>query len=119
MRGLIDGVLVISILLATNVLSLAQEKELKGTVMLSGAWAIYPTRVAWSEGFQKKYPKLKIGVSAGGAGKGAADAITGLVDIGMVSRNPDPLEMKKGIVAVYPPIKRGEGNSGFNKRCDL
>jgi phosphate transport system substrate-binding protein len=101
MRKLISSLLLISFLLvATGVVS-AEEKELEGTVTLSGAWAIYPTAVAWAEGFQKRYPKVKIDVSAGGAGKGAADAIAGLVDIGMVSRDPDPSEIKKGIVPVY------------------
>ena len=79
----------------------AQEQEFKGSITLSGAWAIYPTAVAWAEAFQKKYPHVKIDVSAGGAGKGAADAISGLADIGMVSRDPDPAELKKGIVPVY------------------
>lgn len=100
MKRLIIYVSVIGILLASVSTVLAQEKELKGTVTLSGAWAIYPTAVAWAEGFQKKYPKVKIDVSAGGAGKGAADAIAGLVDIGMVSRDPDPAEIKKGIVPI-------------------
>ena len=75
--------------------------ELEGTVTLSGAWAIYPTAVAWAEAFHKKHPQVKIDVSAGGAGKGATDAIAGLVDIGMVSRDPDPAEIKKGIVPIY------------------
>jgi phosphate transport system substrate-binding protein len=79
----------------------AQEKKLKGTVTLSGAWAIYPTAVSWAESFQKKYPNVRIDVSACGAGKGVADAIAGFVDIGMVSRDPDPAEIKKGIVPVY------------------
>ena len=88
-----------------------QSRALKGSITLSGAWAIYPTAVAWSEAFQKKYPEVKIDVSAGGAGKGAADAISGMVDIGMVSRDPDPTEIKKGITpfyilhdAVYPVV---------------
>lgn len=71
------------------------------TITLSGAWAIYPTAVAWAEAFQKKYPEIKIDVSAGGAGKGAADTIAGMVDVGMVSREPDLAEIKKGIVPVY------------------
>jgi phosphate transport system substrate-binding protein len=79
----------------------AEEKEPSGTVTISGAWAIYPTVVAWAEAFQKAHPKVKIDVSAGGAGKGASDTIAGLVDIGMVSRDPDPAEIKKGITAVY------------------
>ena len=79
----------------------AVEKELQGTITLSGAWAIYPTAVAWGEAFQKLHPKVKVNVSAGGAGKGASDVIAGLVDIGMVSRDPDPAEIKKGIVPIY------------------
>ena len=101
MRNLINILLVASLLVFWANIGLAQEKDLKGTVTLSGAWAIYPTAVAWAEGFQKLYPKVKIDVSAGGAGKGAADAIAGLVDIGMVSRDPDPSEIKKGITPVY------------------
>lgn len=76
-------------------------EDKKGSITLSGAWAIYPTAVAWGEAFQKSNPGVKIDVSAGGAGKGAADAIAGLADIGMVSREPDPAEVKKGIMPVY------------------
>jgi len=100
MRKII-GSLLISFLLAAFTVVSAAESEPAGTLTLSGAWAIYPTAVAWAEGFQKKYPKVKIDVSAGGAGKGATDAIAGLVDIGMVSREPDPTEIKKGITPVY------------------
>jgi phosphate transport system substrate-binding protein len=76
-------------------------QEKKGSITLSGAWAIYPTAVAWGEAFQKFNPGVKINVSAGGMGKGAADVIAGLSDIGMVSRDPNPAEVKKGIVPVY------------------
>lgn len=101
MRRITSFIIILSFLLAATSALFAQEKNLKGTVTLSGAWAIYPTAVAWAEAFQAKYPGVKIDVSAGGAGKGAADAIAGLVDIGMVSRDPDPAELKKGILAVY------------------
>lgn len=76
-------------------------EALSGSITISGAWAIYPTAVAWAEAFQKKHPGVRIDVSAGGAGKGAADAIAGLADIGMVSREPDPAELQKNIHAVY------------------
>ncbi len=74
-------------------------KELEGTITLSGAWALYPMAVRWGEEFQKLHPKVKVEVSAGGAGKGMADAIGGLVDIGMVSRDIDKSEIEKG---AYP-----------------
>ncbi|WKZ19621.1 MAG: extracellular solute-binding protein [Candidatus Jettenia sp. CY-1] len=109
MKKLIGSFVIISIFLLNHSVVLAQEKptrdsmrkELEGSITLSGAWAIYPTAVAWTEAFQKKHPKVKIDVSAGGAGKGASDVIAGLVDIGMVSRDPDPAEIQKGIVPVY------------------
>jgi len=100
MKKIILGLLIIGFVLLSKGVVFAEEKD-SGTVTLSGAWAIYPTAVAWGEAFQKLHPKVKIDVSAGGAGKGAADAIAGLVDIGMVSRDPDPSEIKKGITPVY------------------
>ncbi|HTY13531.1 MAG TPA: substrate-binding domain-containing protein [Candidatus Omnitrophota bacterium] len=75
--------------------------DLNGTITASGAFAIYPTVVAWGDAFHKKHPQVRFDISAGGAGKGAADAIAGLVDIGMVSRDPDPSEISKGIYPIY------------------
>jgi phosphate transport system substrate-binding protein len=69
---------------------------LEGTLSVSGAWALYPMVVKWAEEFQKIYPKVKIDISAGGAGKGMADALAGVVDIGMVSREVYPAEIEKG-----------------------
>lgn len=100
MKKLISSLIVIGMFSIINA-GFSHGNEHKGTITLSGAWAIYPMAVAWADAFQKKYPKVKIDVSAGGAGKGASDAIAGLVDIGMVSRDPDPSEIKKGIVPVY------------------
>ena len=76
--------------------------HLQGTVRVSGAWALYPMMVRWGEEFGKTYPKVRVDISAGGAGKGAADAISGLVDIGMVSREVKPEEMKQG--AFFIPV---------------
>lgn len=67
-----------------------------GTIRISGAWALYPMVVKWAEVYQQQNPGVKLDVSAGGAGKGAADALGGLVDIGMVSRAIMPEEEAKG-----------------------
>jgi len=72
------------------------EGQLEGTVSVSGAWALYPLMVRWSEEFQKLHPAVKFDISAGGAGKGMADAIAGAVDLGMVSREIYPEEEEKG-----------------------
>lgn len=70
--------------------------HLEGTITISGAWALYPLVVRWSEEFQKQHPEVRFDISAGGAGKGMADAIAGAVDIGMVSREIYPEEEEKG-----------------------
>jgi phosphate transport system substrate-binding protein len=75
---------------------LAQKKELTGNLSISGAWALYPMVLKWAEEFQKIHPRVKIDVQAGGAGKGITDALSGMVDIGMVSRNIHPAEVEKG-----------------------
>jgi phosphate transport system substrate-binding protein len=84
---------------ATAVQTAISSQELSGTITLSGAFALYPMAVRWSEEFQKLHPNVKIEVSAGGAGKGMADTLGGLVDIGMISRDVDPSEIAKG---AYP-----------------
>ncbi len=69
---------------------------LKGTVTISGAWALYPLAVKWAEEFAKVAPGVKVDISAGGAGKGMADCLGGVVDIGMVSREITPTEAERG-----------------------
>jgi phosphate transport system substrate-binding protein len=71
-------------------------QTLEGTITVSGAWALYPMMVRWGEEFQKLYPDVKFDISAGGAGKGMADALVGAADIGMVSRAVYPEEVDKG-----------------------
>lgn len=78
----------------------AQKKELQGTLSLSGAFALYPMAVKWAEEFKKLNPKVKIDISAGGAGKGMTDALAKVVDIGMVSREIYPDEIKKGAFGI-------------------
>jgi phosphate transport system substrate-binding protein len=70
--------------------------EMEGTVAISGAFALYPMMTRWAEEFQKENPKVQFDISAGGAGKGMADALSDAVDIGMVSRAITPEEEGKG-----------------------
>jgi phosphate transport system substrate-binding protein len=76
--------------------------ELQGTIKVSGAWALYPMMVKWAEEFQKVHPQVRIDVSAGGAGKGMADALARAVDIGMVSREIRQEEIDQG--AYFVPV---------------
>jgi phosphate transport system substrate-binding protein len=68
----------------------------KGTIAISGAFALYPMMVTWAEEYQKLHPEVRIDVSAGGAGKGMTDTLSGAVDIGMISRDITSDEESKG-----------------------
>ncbi len=70
--------------------------KLEGSITISGAFALYPMVVKWADEFKKLHPKVKIDISAGGAGKGITDVLSKMVDIGMVSRDIYPEEFKKG-----------------------
>lgn len=72
------------------------QKPLSGRISISGAFALYPMVVKWAEEFKAIYPKVKVDISAGGAGKGMTDVLSGMVDIGMVSREVYPEERSKG-----------------------
>lgn len=91
--------------------------ELEGKISLSGAFALYPLAVQWADEFQKLHPGVRIDLSAGGAGKGITDALADVVDLGMVSRELAPEEVKKGAVgfavakdAVVPTINAKNPN---------
>lgn len=70
--------------------------ELKGKITISGAFALYPMTVRWAEEFKKLHPQVTLNISAGGAGKGMADALSHMVDLGMYSKEVSPEEKAKG-----------------------
>ncbi len=79
-------------------------EKVKGTITVSGAWALYPLMIRWGDEFQMLYPDVRVDISAGGAGKGMADALANAVDIGMVSREIYPDEIEKG--AFWIPVTK-------------
>jgi phosphate transport system substrate-binding protein len=78
----------------------ASTDGISGTITVSGAWALYPMMVRWGEEYQALYPDVLFYFSAGGAGKGMADAVSGAVDIGMVSREIHPEEVDLGAYGI-------------------
>jgi phosphate transport system substrate-binding protein len=77
-----------------------QTDSLQGTITISGAFALYPMMTRWGEEFQKIHPTVQFDISGGGAGKGMTDALSGAVDIGMVSRAIKPEEESQGAYSV-------------------
>ncbi len=83
----------------------------KGTIAISGAFALYPMMQIWAEKYGAINPGVTFDISAGGAGKGLTDALSGAVDIGMVSRDITSAEEAKGAYwvavskdAVFPVV---------------
>ncbi|MFL5730457.1 MAG: PstS family phosphate ABC transporter substrate-binding protein [Cytophagaceae bacterium] len=68
----------------------------KKTISISGAFALHPLAVKWSQEYMKLHPEIKIDVSSGGTGKGISDVLSGNAEIGMVSREINPAETEKG-----------------------
>lgn len=76
------------------------KKDVKETVRISGAFALYPLAVIWADEYTKLHPTVRIDISAGGAGKGMTDVLGEFVDIGMVSRDINSAEEVKGAYAI-------------------
>jgi len=73
-----------------------ESTQLVSAIRVSGAWALYPLMLRWAEEYQKLHRDVEVGVWAGGSGKGASDALDGIVDIGMVSRGIYADEERQG-----------------------
>ena len=93
--------------------SVSSGSDLQGTISLSGAFALYPMAGKWAEEFRRLHRNVQIEIAAGGAGKGMTDCLSGVVDLGMVSRAINPAELEKGAFplavtkdAVVPTINR-------------
>lgn len=77
--------------------SCASQKKKDQTISLSGAFALYPLAIKWSEEYKKLHPEIRFNISGGGAGKGMADALAGAVDLGMFSREIAQEEKNQGV----------------------
>lgn len=103
---------IVYFLLAVLILSSCTSKAKRdNTITLSGAFALYPLVIKWSEEYKKENPEVRFNITGGGAGKGLADALAGVVDLGMFSREITQEEFDKGtwhvgltIDAVIPSI---------------
>ncbi|MGC1375698.1 MAG: substrate-binding domain-containing protein [Anaerolineales bacterium] len=78
--------------------------DISGTITVSGAFALYPLMQVWGDAFHKLHPNVVFDISGGGAGKGMTDALSGAVDIGMVSRQVKKEEEAQGAYTI-PVVK--------------
>ena len=75
------------------------ENRMRGSVSVSGAFALYPLAVQWGNEFVELYPEADVSVSAGGAGKGMTDVMNGMTDFAMLSRELHEEEKESGAIA--------------------
>jgi phosphate transport system substrate-binding protein len=98
------GLALIVLIMLIYIPSGCKQKDSKETISISGAFALYPLAVKWAEEYQKLHPNITIDISAGGAGKGMTDVLSGMVDMAMFSRSVSPEEINKG--AWYIAVSR-------------
>ncbi|MEI6059904.1 MAG: substrate-binding domain-containing protein [Bacteroidota bacterium] len=98
------GMMMIMLIILSYIPSGCKQKESKDTISISGAFALYPLAVKWAEEYQKLHPGITIDISAGGAGKGMTDVLSGMVDLAMFSRSVSADEVTKG--AWYIAVSR-------------
>ena len=77
----------------------SRKDGLEGSVSISGAFALYPLAVQWTNAFSEMHPDVRMDISAGGAGKGMTDVLNGMVDFAMLSRELHEEERQKGAEA--------------------
>lgn len=92
-------ILAIALFLASCSSNSKSEKVKEQRVALSGAFALYPLANQWADEYNKANPDkaIKFDIQAGGAGKGMADALSGVVDLGMFSREITQAEKDQGV----------------------
>jgi len=114
------AIVLVILLAGLYLFSGGKEEQAKESVKVSGAWALYPLMIRWAEEYQKVNSGVSIEVSAGGAGKGMADTLSNLVEIGMISREIDPSEVDKGAFglavakdAVVPTMNKDNPHASY------
>lgn len=83
-------------------------------ISFSGAFALFPMVVKWTEEYQKLHPNVQFDVQGGGAGKGMTDMLSGAADIAMLSREPRQEELDQGSFLVPVTIDAVVGTFNAN-----
>lgn len=73
--------------------------EPKQTIAIQGSTTVGPVMLAVQEVYEAKHSNITLQITANGSGTGAAAAINGQADIGMLSRDLTADEKTKGLVA--------------------
>ncbi len=85
------------ILLFVGILSMSGcTNQQNTTIKVEGAFALTPMMEKWTAEYKIIHPEINIDINSNGAGAGMADALNGIADIGMVSREINNTEIQQG-----------------------
>ena len=82
------------------------KSDLKGSFVISGAYALYPLISRLADEFMLIHPGVKIEIKKAATGEGITDLLTGKCQLAMISRPLDDEEINAGIL-VIPVAKDG------------
>jgi phosphate transport system substrate-binding protein len=82
------------------------KSELKGSILISGAYALYPLISRMADEFMLIHPGVKIELKRAGTGEGITDLLTGKCQLAMISRPLTDEEVSAGIWLI-PVAKDG------------
>ncbi|MBI3180950.1 MAG: phosphate ABC transporter substrate-binding protein [Myxococcales bacterium] len=82
--------------------------EAERKLVLTGSSTIAPLASEIAKRFEAKHPGVRVDIQTGGSARGISDALAGLADIGMASRELNPDEAANGLTAI-PIAKDGIG----------
>ena len=92
------ALIAVLILIMVGIVSLSGcTNQQKNVIKISGANALQPMMEVWAKEYQKLHPDIRIDVSGGGAGKGMTEALAGVVDIGMYSKDVSNNDITNGV----------------------
>lgn len=73
--------------------------QLSGRLTITGSSTAAPLVAEIARQFEQLHPELRIDVQSGGSSRGIADTLSGIADLGMVSRELKPAELEQGLQA--------------------
>jgi phosphate transport system substrate-binding protein len=89
-----------------NALPPVTKVNVSGNIKVSGAYALYPLVIKWSNDFMKIHPDVKIDLEPGGTGQGIDELLSKKSQLAMISRPLTDEDFDAGIWTV-PVAKEG------------
>jgi len=94
MKKTIAGIFMLSVLMSCG------GRDNSRSIVISTSFALYPMFLEWSREYRVVHPEVEFDIAAGGASKSASDILSGMADLGSLSRETHPGEIEKGLWSI-------------------